>query len=934
MKLAYRLTKVCGYAYSNGNLVFTPDGNSVISPVGNRLTIFDLVHQTTTTLPFENRKNIQSTAISNNGRFLISVDDEGHALFINLPRKVILLRFHFKRKVRCIQFSPDDTMFAATFGHNVQIWRTPSIEKEFAPLILNRTVGGFYDDTRCLCWSPDSQSLVVGSKDLSAKVYYRVKSKHMSMTVLSGHRDKVLGAFYNMDADEIYTVAVDGGVFVWEFQVDERKLLKDDKKEKDELDDNEDEEDEKGLMYKKHKKKQKLIKTVKGSKWVLRNREFLWDPHTRVSSVNFQAESSLLVVGFDNGVFGLYEMPECTNIHRLSVSNQCITSSAINSTGDWLVLGSARMGQLVVWEWKSESFVLKQQGHLYGLNSLDFSSDGHFIVTGGDDAKTKLWNTHTGFCFVTFTEHTAPVTVVKFAGRGSGRVVLSASLDGSVRAHDMLRYKNFRTLVSPTQTQFTTLSVDSSGEVVCAGSLDPFNIYVWALQTGTLLDVLAGHEGPLACLDFSQGGGKSLLASTSWDGTLKIWDVYDSKCIETMEHGCDVLAVSFRPDGQEVCTAAMNGNLQFWDIESGTSVKIIEGRRDISGGRLSTDATTADNSFRTKYFTTVSYTADGKCVIAGGQSKYVCIYVVSTGALIKKFQMSYNRSLDGIQDELRSDALVDGVVVANIVGADDDSDNENTRDNILPGAQSRRRADDGSRTTKPTVLTTSVKFSPTGREFAVATTQGLQIFSLDEEMLFAPTDLDITITPQAVREAVNRCEFGLAINMALHLGEQNILKFAIDNVEIDSIELVVKSLDANFLQNLIKFLGNEIVSSRHIEFYLTWVNVLLRTYGSLFDSASMQLKESLRVMIRAVSLHEAEILKICDENQFILSFLDEQKHCVDIDFSKGTIGDKMKETNHDKAEVEETIQEKEEMVDIVVNDKIKKKRVKRAGGSI
>ena len=39
----------------------------------------------------------------------------------------------------------------------------------------------------------------------------------------------------------------------------------------------------------------------------------------------------------------------------------------------------------------------------------------------------------------------------------------------------------------------------------------------------------------------------------------------------------------------------------------------------------------------------------------------------------------------------------------------------------------------------------------------------------------------------------------------------------------------------------------------------------------MFDNASMQVKESLRLLIRAVSLHEAEILKICDENQFILS---------------------------------------------------------------
>ena len=146
MKLAYRLSRVCGNAYANGNLVFTSDGNSVISPVGNRISIYDLVQQTTSTLPFENRKDISCIAVSNDGRFLLSVDNEGHALFINLPTRVILLRFHFKRKVFDVKFSPDGSMFAVTFGGGCQIWKTPGIQKEFAPLVLSRTIGGFHDD--------------------------------------------------------------------------------------------------------------------------------------------------------------------------------------------------------------------------------------------------------------------------------------------------------------------------------------------------------------------------------------------------------------------------------------------------------------------------------------------------------------------------------------------------------------------------------------------------------------------------------------------------------------------------------------------------------------------------------------------------------------------------------------------------------------------
>ena len=47
-------------------------------------------------------------------------------------------------------------------------------------------------------------------------------------------------------------------------------------------------------------------------------------------------------------------------------------------------------------------------------------------------------STDTGLCFVTFTEHSIPITVAK-----QGNVLFSASLDGTVRAYDLIRYRNF-----------------------------------------------------------------------------------------------------------------------------------------------------------------------------------------------------------------------------------------------------------------------------------------------------------------------------------------------------------------------------------------------------------------------------------------------------------------------------------------------------------
>lgn len=177
--------------------------------------------------------------------------------------------------------------------------------------------------------------------------------------------------------------------------------------------------------------------------------------------------------------------------------------------------------------------------------------------------------------------------------------------------------------------------------------------------------------------------------------------------------------------------------------------------------------------------------------------------------------------MEGIVHELRSDMLVDGVPVDRLSDDEEENFNHSLDDDqhhgdaeLLPGA-GKGSKNDGSRNNSPEMVSTALGFSPTGREWAAATTQGLQIFSLDEAIHFAPTDLDITITPQSIRKAIRDHEYTHALNMALHLSERDILKEAVDAIAITSIPLVVKSIDIHMLKRLLRFLADEIVSILH-----------------------------------------------------------------------------------------------------------------------
>lgn len=69
----------------------------------------------------------------------------------------------------------------------------------------------------------------------------------------------------------------------------------------------------------------------------------------------------------------------------------------------------------------------------------------------------------------------------------------------------------------------------------------------------------------------------------------------------------------------------------------------------------------------------------------------------------------------------------------------------------LPGV---RKGDMASRIFKPEVRVFSLQFSPTGQQWVAATTEGLMIYSLCSGLVFDPWDLQMGITPKAVRQAI------------------------------------------------------------------------------------------------------------------------------------------------------------------------------------
>lgn len=526
-----------------------------------------------------------------------------------------------------------------------------------------------------------------------------------------------------------------------------------------------------------------------------------------------------------------------------------------------------------MWEWRSETYVLKQQGHYYDVTTVAYSPDGTYIATGADDAKVKVWNAQMGTCFVTFADHTQPVTAVAFLPP-AGQALVSASMDGTVRAFDLVRYRNFRTFTTPTPTQLISLAVDPAGEVVCAGSQDSFEVFVWSVRTARLLDSLPGHQGPVSCLAFASN--RPLLASGSWDKTVRLWDIYGGKgSVETLQHNHDVLAVAFRPDGKQLASATLDGSIYLWDPAEGELLGTLEGRRDIARGHLSSDIRIRSNTASGQCFTSLAYSADGSFLLAGGQSKYVCLYDVEDRVLLARFQISQNRSLDGVLDQINTRNLTDAGPLDLI---DDEEDgagdvelytnqpNGPAADSGLPGT--------GAKAKRPVIRTRSVALAPHGRSWCAATTEGVVVFSTDEGAVFDPTDLEVDITPQAVGRALQGGQFLRALLLAMRLGDPALVERCIMSTPPAEVASVCQAAPVQVVPRLLDHLADLASRSPHLEFLLRWIQRLGVSHGpQLKDLPAPVLMPPLRALQQVLGRVHDDLAPLCESNAYTLDFL-------------------------------------------------------------
>lgn len=250
-------------------------------------------------------------------------------------------------------------------------------------------------------------------------------------------------------------------------------------------------------------------------------------------------------------------------------------------------------GSVRIWDNISGALVNSFQNPETIFTSVLFTPDDEAVLAGGNDGVIYRWNITDDDLTGQYIGHEGAVTSMTFGARDGDPLLISGSLDRSVRVWNLDSTEEINVITGHTGVVMD-VAVSSNGLYIASSTgdsvltsdpddLEDRSIRIWDLTSGMELQRFVPNGGYVRAIAFHPDG-RSVIAGTWSDeegGRLIAWDVRSGRNLYTLYGHSDIITgLAFLPDSDILLSASWDRTLRAWDTTTGVEIERFESFED------------------------------------------------------------------------------------------------------------------------------------------------------------------------------------------------------------------------------------------------------------------------------------------------------------------------------------------------------------------
>jgi WD40 repeat protein len=126
------------------------------------------------------------------------------------------------------------------------------------------------------------------------------------------------------------------------------------------------------------------------------------------------------------------------------------------------------------------------------------------------------------------------------------------------------------------------------------------------------------------------------MASGTWQGEIKLWDITSGKCLQTLKkHRKTVNCISFSPDGKLLASGSNDKTTKIWDLQTGRCLRTLSNLEVLRSRQPDWYKTKLPDEGAILFLT---FSPNGKLLASAGSASYLVIWQVKTGQVFSSWE--------------------------------------------------------------------------------------------------------------------------------------------------------------------------------------------------------------------------------------------------------------------------------------------------------